>query len=98
LSKEGSMCKICVINRLKTATPLQVTLKVRIAEVNRSLLKQIGVNLLSSDPTSGFKFGIGQGALGASGGPTSSPFKVGSLLTGGTTLGAAGKLLGLDIA
>ena len=61
LSKEGAMCKICVINRLKTATPLQVNLKVRIAEVNRSLLKQVGVNLLSSDPTSGFQFGIGQG-------------------------------------
>ena len=35
-SKEGAMCKICVINRLKTATPLQVNLRVRIAEVNRS--------------------------------------------------------------
>ena len=29
--------------------------------MNRSLLKQIGVNLLRSDPTSGFQFGIGQG-------------------------------------
>ncbi len=50
-----------VVNRLRTATPLQVTLKVKIAEVNRSLLKKIGVNLLTPDPTSGFKFGIGQG-------------------------------------
>jgi pilus assembly protein CpaC len=98
LSKEGAMCKICVLNRLKTATPLQVMLKVKIAEVNRSLLKQIGVNLLSSDPTSGFKFGIGQGAANATSGPGSSPFDVNSLLTGGTTLGAAGRLFGLDIA
>ena len=45
----------------KTATPLQVMLKVRIAEVSRSLLKQIGVNLLTRDPTGGFQFGIGQG-------------------------------------
>ena len=97
-SKEGALCKICVVNRLKTATPLQVTLKVRIAEVNRSLLKEIGVNLFSSDPTSGFKFGIGQGASGATSGPGSSPFDVTSLLTGGTTIGAAGKLFGLDIA
>src|SRR3954452_3890295 len=59
LSKDNSQCKICVVNRLKVATPLQVTLKVRIAEVNRSLVKQIGVNLFSSDSTSGFKFGIG---------------------------------------
>jgi len=95
-SKEGAMCKICVINRLKTATPLQVNLKVKIAEVNRSLLKQVGVNLLSSDPTSGFKFGIGQGD-NATSGPGSSPFGVNQILNG-TTIGAAGKLFGLDIA
>ena len=95
-SKEGAMCKICVINRLKTATPLQVNLKVKIAEVNRSLLKQVGVNLLSSDATSGFKFGIGQGD-NATSGPGSSPFGVNQILNG-TTIGAAGKLFGLDIA
>ena len=95
-SKEGAMCKICVINRLKTATPLQVNLKVKIAEVNRSVLKQVGINLLSSDPTSGFKFGIGQGD-NATTGPGSSPFGVGQILNG-TTIGAAGKLFGLDLA
>jgi pilus assembly protein CpaC len=98
MSKDGALCKICVLNRLKTATPLQVMLKVKIAEVNRSLLKQVGVNLFSSDPTSGFKFGIGQGSPLSNSGPGSSPFDVNSLLTGGTTLGAAGKLFGLDIA
>ena len=92
-SKEGAMCKICVVNRLKTATPLQVNLKVRIAEVNRSLLKQVGVNLLSSDSTSGFSFGVGQGANVAGG----SPFRVINPVAGGTTLGAAGKLFGLDL-
>ncbi|MCL6697888.1 type II and III secretion system protein family protein [Sphingomonas sp. NSE70-1] len=97
MSKDGSTCKICVINNLKTATPLQVNLKVRIAEVNRSLLKQVGVNLFASDPTSGFKFGLGQG-LNATSGANSDPFSVGSLLTGGTRLGAAGSLFGLDIA
>jgi pilus assembly protein CpaC len=77
---------------------LQVNLKVKIAEVNRSLLKQIGVNLFSSDPTSGFRFGIGQGDGSATTGPNTSPFSVGALLTGGTTVGAAGKLFGLDLA
>ncbi len=96
MSKDGSTCKICVINNLKTATPLQVNLKVKIAEVNRSLLKQVGVNLFASDPTSGFKFGLGQGLDATDG--NSSPFNVGSLLTGGTRLGAAGSLFGLDIA
>ena len=94
----GALLKIVPVNRLKTATPLQVNLKVKIAEVNRSLVKQIGVNLFSSDPTSGFKFGIGQGAGNATSGPGSSPFSVSSLLSGGTTIGAAGKLFGLDIA
>jgi len=53
-----------VISRLRTATPLQVMLKVKIAEVNRSLAKDIGVNLLSRDTTGGFQFGIGQGTPG----------------------------------
>jgi pilus assembly protein CpaC len=97
-SKPGAMCKICVVNRLKVATPLQVTLKVRIAEVNRTVLKNIGVNLFSSDPTSGFKFGIGQGDPTSVSGINTSPFGVGALANGGTTLGLAGKLLGLDIS
>src|SRR5262249_48976228 len=67
-TKEGDPVKILPINRLKVATPLQVTLKVRIAEVNRTLLKNIGINLFSSDPTSGFKFGIAQGDPGATSG------------------------------
>jgi len=97
-SKDGAMLKIVPVNRLKVATPLQVTLKVRVAEVNRSLLKEIGINLLSSDATSGFKFGIGQGDFTASNGPTANPFRVNPLAAGGTTIGAAGKLFGLDLA
>ncbi len=98
MSKGSATCKICVVNRLATATPLQVMLKVKIAEVNRSLMKSIGINLLSSDPTSGFKFGLAQADPGATTGPGSSPFSVGSLAAGGTTIGAAGKLFGLDLA
>ncbi len=98
MSKPDAMCKICVVNRLSTATPLQVNLKVRIAEVNRSLTKSIGVNLFAIDPTSGFKFGIGQGDPTATTGPGSSPFAVSPLGAGGTTLGAAGKLFGLDLS
>ena len=36
-----------VLSRLKTATPLQVNLQVRVAEVSRSFVKTIGVNLTS---------------------------------------------------
>ena len=91
LSK-GGMCKICVVSRLSTATPLQVTLRVKIAEVSRSLVKSIGVNLLSSDATGGAQFGIARGTSSG----TTNPFTVDNL-AGSTTLGIAGKLLGLDL-
>ncbi len=50
-----------VITRLKMATPLQVNLQVRIAEVSRTLAKSLASNLTSIDGTGGFQFGIGQG-------------------------------------
>jgi pilus assembly protein CpaC len=50
-----------VVNRIKSATPLQVSLHVKIAEVSREFAKQIGVNLLNRDTTGGFLFGIAQG-------------------------------------
>jgi pilus assembly protein CpaC len=50
-----------VISRMRLATPLQVNLRVRFAEVSRSLVRAIGMNLTSVDDSSGFKFGIGQG-------------------------------------
>lgn len=53
--------KTNVISRLKMATPLQVSLHVKFAEVSRSLVRDLGVNLTSIDGTGGFKFGIGQG-------------------------------------
>jgi len=43
-----------VLSRLKTATPLQVNLQVRIAEVSRTFIKNVGVNLLSRDTSGGF--------------------------------------------
>lgn len=96
-----------VLSRLKTATPLQVNLQVRFAEVNRSFVKNVGVNLATADGTGGFKFGIARGrAPGPQftpGGPlgvgfTSAP-ENGSLVSQGvgSTLGLAGRLLGLDI-
>ncbi|HUG46516.1 MAG TPA: type II and III secretion system protein family protein [Sphingomicrobium sp.] len=93
--KEGDALDILPINRLRTAVPLQVTLKVKIAEVSRDLLKQVGMNLFSQDPSSGFKFGINQGSgiVPASG----SPFSVANVLGIGTSLGAKGSLFGLDL-
>ncbi len=50
-----------VLSRLKTATPLQVNLQVKFAEVSRSFIKNIGVNLTAQDNTSGFQFGVASG-------------------------------------
>lgn len=55
-----------VISRLKMVTPLQVNLRVRFAEVSRSLVRTIGANLVSADSTSGFKFGVAQGRAATS--------------------------------
>lgn len=100
LSKEGAMCKICVVNRLKVATPLQVNLRVRIAEVNRSLLKQIGVNLLASSRGS-FKVGIaqGQGIYVPTAGSGTGAEDAGKVIRSpiGSTLSGIGKLFGLDL-
>lgn len=56
--------KTNVISRLRTATPLQVNLRVRFAEVSRSLVRKLGVNMSSIDGSGGFQFGIGQGREG----------------------------------
>lgn len=53
--------KQAIINKLRSATPVQVNLQVKIAEVSRELLKQFGVNLLSRDTTNGFQFGVSRG-------------------------------------
>jgi len=50
-----------VVSRLRMATPLQVNLRVRIAEASRSLVRQIGMNVTTIDGTGGFKFGISRG-------------------------------------
>jgi len=93
-----------VLSRLKTATPLQVSLQVRVAEVRRGFLKSVGVNLTSLDRTGGFLFGLASGrspgtitpgtgtGTGATG--TGYTFTPGSERT---TFGLAGSLLGLDL-
>jgi len=82
-----------VVSRLRTATPLQVNLQVRIAEVSRSVVRDIGANLLANDTTDGFQFGISRGRDGAIDANTG----VFSPLAGATGIAAAGNLLGLDI-
>ncbi|MGF1549554.1 MAG: type II and III secretion system protein family protein [Sphingomonadaceae bacterium] len=88
---------IPVISRLKTATPLQVNLRVKIAEVSRSLIKDIGVNLASQDRTGGFRFGVGRGRNFGQFDPDTGDFAF-SNLAGGSTLAGVAELLGIDLA
>jgi Flp pilus assembly secretin CpaC len=62
---------------------------VKIAEVSRDLLKQVGMNLFSTDPTSGFQFGINQGA-GTAPAP-GAPFSVAKILNVGNRARSQGK-------
>jgi pilus assembly protein CpaC len=57
----NAQLKVAVISRLRTATPLQVMLQVKIAEVNRSLSKEIASNLTTRDRGSGINVGVIQG-------------------------------------
>ena len=50
-----------IISRLRTATPLQVNLQVRFAEVSRSLVRTIGTNITSRSTGSGIQFGFARG-------------------------------------
>ena len=101
-----------VLSRLKFATPMQVSLQVRIAEVSRSFVKNLSASLQSFDSSGGFKFGIAQGrqqtqfAPYAGTIPGTGTFVGGSSATAGsnqvskgngTTLGLAGRLLGLNL-
>ncbi len=64
-----------VISRLKMATPLQVNLRVRFAEVSRTLVREIGTNVLTRDTTGGFTFGLSRGrSVGAIGPLDTSTF------------------------
>jgi pilus assembly protein CpaC len=54
-----------VVSRLRMATPLQVNLRVRFAEVSRSLMRTLGTNLTTIDGTGGFQFGLSRGRQAA---------------------------------
>jgi pilus assembly protein CpaC len=135
LNDPGAQLKIVVISRLRTATPLQVNLQVKIAEVSRQFAKDIGNNLITRGD-GGFKFGVSGRDFGSIGnvdtsalpqldasarfglpaGSISLPFdpRIGDFVypnsgtlfdfsnlrtsTARSSLGFAGRVLGLDIA
>lgn len=84
-----------VVNRIKTATPLQINLQVRVAEVSRSLSKEISGNLQGANrgtDSAGqpYFFGVGRGR----------DFTTGTTITfpeSSTTIAGLGKLFGVDV-
>jgi len=88
-----------VVSRLRSAVPLQVNLKVKIAEINRSLTKEMGVNLLGS--SGDFSVSQGEGIFLPKAGevPEEGKDGTGQIIRGllGTTLGLRKSILGLDL-
>lgn len=92
----GNITGTKVINRIKTATPLQVMLQVRVAEVNRSLSKEISGNVRGADTgvdSAGqpYFFGLGRGRDIVNGtGQVIIP-------SGGNVIAGIGRLFGIDV-
>ena len=93
-----------VLSRLKVATPLQVNLQVRFAEVSRSFLKQVGFRFTGSDvvQSAGNTSPFFQGVSGDAGTITVDD-RTGSILFGflqggtRTSLSLGGRLLGTNV-
>jgi len=100
VSNPTTPLKIAVINRLRTATPLQVNLQVKFAEVSKSFVKNIGVRLKTKDNAGGgFLFGSDNGNAGTITIDPTTGAKTSNYLIGAqrTTIGAAGALLGTNV-
>ncbi|WP_188236921.1 type II and III secretion system protein family protein [Sphingopyxis sp. LK2115] len=92
-----------VLSRLRTATPLQVNLQVRIAEVNRSLVKELSGNLLTRDTDGPLGNGFLGGVFGGRQAGTITTDANGNTVytittpPGTRSLAGAGRLFGLDL-
>ncbi len=106
-SADNAVLKVGVVNRLRTATPLQVNLQVKFAEVSRSFLKNIANNITTrtlgnKNPLLGLGFGR-QGSItnvlpgtdpNLPNGGTS--FTLPGVVNGSGTFSLFGRLLGTD--
>ncbi len=81
-----------IVNLLRIPTSQQVLLKVRIAELNRTSLRQIGANFLGVDPRNGAivgtQIGVPATALGQVGNSVTTPTSIGRQLYGGAETGS----------
>jgi len=104
----GGGDKVTVVSRLRTATPLQVNLQVRFAEVSRNLIHQVGTNITGLGTGSGsFSGYIGRSTRNAI---TDNGFVAGPVgnitrswefnqpSDSRTTVGFIAKMFGMDVA
>ena len=94
-SNQGNATGTTVINRIKTATPLQINLQVRVAEVARTLSKEITGNLRGANSgvdSAGqpYFFGLGRGRDITTGGTVTFP-------SGTNIVAGIGRLFGIDV-
>ena len=82
-----------IVNLIRIPTSQQVLLKVRIAELNRTSLRQIGANFLGVDPRNGAivgtQIGVPATAVGQVGNSVTTPTSIGRQLYGGAETGSA---------
>lgn len=105
---DGPGKQVTVVSRLRTATPLQVNLQVKFAEVSRNLIHQIGTNITGLGTGSGsFSGYIGRstrnaitdnGFVGGAAGNITRSWKFNQPADGSTTLGFIAKMFGMDVA
>lgn len=93
---------VTVVSRLRTATPIQVNLQVRIAEVSRNLLHQVGMNVSGIGGSASFTGYVARAnrQFFTQGGGTSATdplLKFNQPSDGSTTLGFVARLFGMDV-
>ncbi|MFC3442199.1 type II and III secretion system protein family protein [Sphingobium rhizovicinum] len=105
---------VTVVSRLRMATPLQVMLQVKIAEVSKDIGHKIGVNIASTDTTPGgyvsggtrnfASYTRGTQSITANSDGTSSVtgtpgyWTFNNVIDGGYSIGGIARILGMDVA
>ncbi|WP_070155274.1 type II and III secretion system protein family protein [Sphingobium phenoxybenzoativorans] len=94
--------EVTVVSRMRTATPLQVNLQVKIAEVNRNLLHKVGMNISGLGSGQGSFSGVvsrrSRDFVTRGTGPNGTTYTFNQPADGSTTLGFVADMFGMDVA
>lgn len=77
-SGQQSALAVSVVDRMRLRDMRQVKLEVRIAEVSKSLVDRLGLNVIAGDSSGDFRWSIGSGFLGTGGGTAGLGFTSGA--------------------